>query len=122
MYHHDSTDGRGSQRVQRLPCCSRFQLGLLYLPGELAESKPPREFAQIVHEQPNEKGIMKMAMHIAGYTHKPDGDISTPRTVLSDPERGLLIPKSDLQRLRNHLRKIYPSLAEKPFSATRLCW
>jgi sarcosine oxidase/L-pipecolate oxidase len=76
--------------------------------------------------QPNEKRIVKMAMHLAGYTHtRPEiaeGKFSTPRTVLSDPDTGLLIPKANLQQLRENLRHIYPTLAEKPFTATRVCW
>jgi len=68
-----------------------------------------------------------MAIHSAGYTYF-DGDtnshgaISTPRTLTSDPVRGLLIPKSVVQDLRMHLKNVYPELAEKPFSGTRLCW
>ncbi|RDB25467.1 L-pipecolate oxidase [Hypsizygus marmoreus] len=70
---------------------------------------------------PTESGIVKMAIHSAGYTHTTDG-VSTPRTITTDPERGLLIPKSNVQLLRKYLREVYPKLAEKPFSATRLCW
>lgn len=76
---------------------------------------------------PNEANVVKMAIHSAGYTYF-DGDtnshgaISTPRTLTSDPVRGLLIPKSAVQNLRMHLKNVYPELAEKPFSGTRLCW
>jgi len=51
-----------------------------------------------------------------------DSDISTPRTILSDPDTGLAIPKQALKELRQGLGAIYPDLARKPFSATRLCW
>ncbi|CAA7258995.1 unnamed protein product [Cyclocybe aegerita] len=73
---------------------------------------------------PNEKNIVKMAIHCAGYTHfnEANGSISTPRTVASDPADGLRIPKSNLQDLRANFRNVYPDLAEKPFVATRLCW
>jgi len=69
-------------------------------------------------------GIMKMAIHAAGYTHTPTSGppISTPRTVTSHAQEGLLIPKSDVDALRRHLRHVYPDLAEKPFCGTRLCW
>lgn len=70
---------------------------------------------------PTSQGIIKMAMHLPGYTHMV-GNISTPRTSVSDPERGLFIPKANLQELRRCLREVYPLLADKPFSATRLCW
>ncbi|GLB37751.1 putative FAD dependent oxidoreductase [Lyophyllum shimeji] len=71
---------------------------------------------------PTDKGVIKAALHVAGYTHTNGSGISTPRTVTTDPKRGLFIPKSDLQQLRKHLRGVYPGLADKPFSATRLCW
>ncbi|KAK7057537.1 DAO domain-containing protein, partial [Favolaschia claudopus] len=48
--------------------------------------------------------------------------ISTPRTVVSDPETGLLIPKANVRELREGLRTVYPNLAEKPFIGTRMCW
>ncbi|KAF5380555.1 hypothetical protein D9615_004704 [Tricholomella constricta] len=70
---------------------------------------------------PTDKGVIKMAMHLAGYTHT-NGGVSTPRTVTTDAERGLLIPKSNIQQMRKHLREVYPELAKKPFFATRLCW
>ncbi|KAF8911466.1 FAD dependent oxidoreductase [Gymnopilus junonius] len=73
---------------------------------------------------PNEGNIVKMAIHAAGYTYfdEPNGTISTPRTITSDPARGLLIPKTALRDLRVQLRKVYPDLAEKPLLGTRLCW
>lgn len=60
-------------------------------------------------------------MHLPGYTRTVNG-ISTPWTVVDDPDRGLLVPKANLQILRKCLQEVYPALAEKPFSATRLCW
>ena len=76
--------------------------------------------------QPNEANIVKMAIHSAGYTYFDEangqGTISTPRTLTSDPVRGLFIPKSVVRDLRMHLKNVYPDLAEKPFSGTRLCW
>ncbi|KAF8070757.1 FAD dependent oxidoreductase [Lyophyllum atratum] len=70
---------------------------------------------------PTDQGIIKMAMHLGGYTHMKDG-ISTPRTVTTDPDQGLSIPKLNVQQMRKHLHEVYPRLADKPFSATRLCW
>ncbi|KAF8995385.1 FAD dependent oxidoreductase [Cyathus striatus] len=70
---------------------------------------------------PNENNIVKMAIHSLGYTHTVEG-ISKPRTIATDPEKGLFIPKSDLLSLRQHLQKMYPHLASKPFVGTRLCW
>ncbi|KAJ7647653.1 FAD dependent oxidoreductase [Roridomyces roridus] len=70
---------------------------------------------------PNENNIVKMATHSAGYLHSVQG-ISTPRTISSNPDDGLSIPKSEVKKLRDGLRTVYPALAEKNFIATRLCW
>lgn len=70
---------------------------------------------------PNDKNVVKMATHSAGYTHTR-GTVSTPRTISSNPVDGHCIPKASLQELRKHLRGVYPDLADKPFSNTRLCW
>ncbi|KAJ7686467.1 FAD dependent oxidoreductase [Mycena rosella] len=71
---------------------------------------------------PNDQNLVKMAVHAAGYTHTGANHISTPRTITSDPETGLLIPRANAKELRNGLRMVYPGLADKPFVATRLCW
>ena len=74
-----------------------------------------------VLKQPTDQCIIKMAMHLPGYSRTIQG-ISTPWTLVDDPDRGHLIPKANLQALRRCLREVYPDLAERPFSATRLCW
>ncbi|KAJ6495764.1 FAD dependent oxidoreductase [Mycena vitilis] len=72
---------------------------------------------------PNEQNLVKMAIHSVGYTHSiGERKISTPRTITTDPETGLLIPKANVKELRDGLRMVYPSLADKPFVATRMCW
>ncbi|KAF5322107.1 hypothetical protein D9619_001973 [Psilocybe cf. subviscida] len=73
---------------------------------------------------PNEQNVVKVAIHAAGYAHYEGSNpaISTPRTSTSHPTDGLLIPRAALEALRSHLRDLYPELAEKPFSGTRLCW
>ncbi|KAG7091015.1 hypothetical protein E1B28_010077 [Marasmius oreades] len=70
---------------------------------------------------PTKEGIVKMALHRGGFTHTVDG-VSTPRTATSHPENGLSIPKEVLNEFRDILRRMYPDLAQKPFSSTRLCW
>ncbi|KAF9268707.1 FAD dependent oxidoreductase [Marasmius fiardii PR-910] len=70
---------------------------------------------------PTAEGILKMAFHRAGFTHVVEG-ISTPRTVTSHPENGLSIPKGVVKEFRENLRQVYPDLAQKPFTSTRLCW
>jgi len=73
--------------------------------------------------QPTNCNVVKFAIHSVGRTHTvPGSTISTPRTVVSHPDTGLRVPKSDLKELRVQLRSVYPALAEKPFSGTRMCW
>ncbi|OBZ69672.1 L-pipecolate oxidase [Grifola frondosa] len=76
---------------------------------------------------PNADNVVKMAIHASGYTQMLPADgstspISTPRTIQSHGEQGLRIPRSALKELRQELAKVYPELAAKPFSWTRLCW
>lgn len=72
---------------------------------------------------PTAKSVLKVAIHGPGFTHTAvNSNLSTPRTITSDPDNGLAIPKHILQELRKGLREVYPDLAKKPFSATRLCW
>lgn len=75
----------------------------------------------IDYAKPNEDNLIKMAIHDAGILNSPNG-ISTPRTIVTDPEGGLRIPKSAVKTLRNSFRALYPNLANKPFVKTRLCW
>ncbi|KAF7315136.1 DAO domain-containing protein [Mycena indigotica] len=72
---------------------------------------------------PNDKHIVKMAIHAAGYTHSlGDQNISTPRTILSNPDGGLRIPSEKVRDLRAGLHSVYSELAKRPFISTRLCW
>ncbi|KAF7346380.1 DAO domain-containing protein [Mycena sanguinolenta] len=72
---------------------------------------------------PNEQNMVKLATHKSGYVQSIGAkNISTPRTITSDPYTGLLIPKADVKELREQLRMVYPVLVEKPFVATRMCW
>lgn len=76
---------------------------------------------------PNDDYILKMAIHAGGYanfepTPQSTTPISTPRTIGSHGVDGLRIPKAMAKALREHLRAVYPELADKPFSGTRLCW
>ncbi|KAI0783071.1 FAD dependent oxidoreductase [Abortiporus biennis] len=72
---------------------------------------------------PNQDNIMKMSIHHSGHTWTSStSSISTPRTKLSDGEDGLRVPKERIQAFRKHLQEVFPGLAKKPFSGTRLCW
>ncbi|THU85714.1 FAD dependent oxidoreductase [Dendrothele bispora CBS 962.96] len=70
---------------------------------------------------PTDSHIVKLAIHAPGFTHTVD-NVSTPRTIITNPEDGLAIPKKSVLALREHLRTVYPELAGKPFKSTRLCW
>ncbi|KIY68064.1 FAD dependent oxidoreductase [Cylindrobasidium torrendii FP15055 ss-10] len=70
---------------------------------------------------PSKENLVKMAIHSRGYTYKKD-NVSTPRTVVSDGQDGLRIPKSDVKALRTAFAEVFPELAKKPFIRTRLCW
>ncbi|KAK7461692.1 hypothetical protein VKT23_008119 [Stygiomarasmius scandens] len=49
--------------------------------------------------------------------------VSTPRTIISNPENGLAVPKLVLNDVRNGLKRFFPNtLAKKDFSSTRMCW
>ena len=74
--------------------------------------------------QPNEDNIVKFAVNELGVTNYPNPQekISTPRTILSHGEDGLRIPKSKIKEMRQHLRGLFPDLAERPFASTRMCW
>ncbi|PIL33413.1 hypothetical protein GSI_04035 [Ganoderma sinense ZZ0214-1] len=76
---------------------------------------------------PNKDNIVKCAIHSGGFVRKIksanlDVYISTPRTVASDGEDGLRIPRTALKSLRDSLVRIYPDIGSKPFCGTRLCW
>jgi sarcosine oxidase/L-pipecolate oxidase len=77
---------------------------------------------------PNPEGLVKVAIHGAGYTHKTsvgnasDGGVSVPRTKLTKGAEDGAIPKEMVDDLRRGLRDIFPELAGKDFEGTRLCW
>ncbi|KAH7883202.1 FAD dependent oxidoreductase [Phlebopus sp. FC_14] len=95
---------------------------------------------------PTSDNIIKFAIHAAGHTHTVVSSatpvtpsdasaastssstvprkVSTPRTILSHPTSsdGLRVPRSALALLREHLRTVYPALANMAWSGTRMCW
>lgn len=99
---------------------------------------------------PNAQNVIKFAKHTGGYINFQEnnsnhsnavmsalpsdlgngslidilgmGVVSTPRTILSHGEDGLKIPLPEAQMIRACLREVFPDLAGKPFSSTRLCW
>ena len=72
---------------------------------------------------PNPDGIVKFALHAAGYTNPQDGTgVSVPRTKLTPGAEDGMIPLEKLRSLRADLAEIYPELAKKDIISTRLCW
>lgn len=71
---------------------------------------------------------LKIARHAYGYLNPvsgSNGDIySTPATHLTHPTAPSLVPQTEQDAMRAALREMvpWPELAERPFSATRLCW
>ncbi|KAI1501735.1 putative fructosyl amino acid oxidasesarcosine oxidase [Biscogniauxia marginata] len=79
---------------------------------------------------PPHNGEIKMLRRSAGYrntvavTHPEHAgktiNISYPRTTITNP--GDVIPEEAEDALRDNLRELMPSLADRPFSRTKLCW
>ncbi|WVW84352.1 hypothetical protein I302_106386 [Kwoniella bestiolae CBS 10118] len=71
---------------------------------------------------PTEDGIVKCAIHQQGYLN-PIGDYrSLPRTILTPGYERQHIPQEAADALKAGLARVYPELAQKPWSNTRLCW
>ncbi|KZS88241.1 FAD dependent oxidoreductase [Sistotremastrum niveocremeum HHB9708] len=77
---------------------------------------------------PNDDNVVKAAIHAAGYVNpqpssNPSNVISTPVTLDSEPNSShLRIPAQASALLREHLRSVYPQLADKEWLGTRVCW
>lgn len=76
---------------------------------------------------PTKDGIVKMAIHGAGYTCSTgetcgDRKISLPRTKLTPGAENGALPVEAVKAMRQHLEDHYPYLARKPFVETRMCW
>lgn len=75
---------------------------------------------------PTAEGIVKMAIHGAGYTFSTapgtHGPVSVPRTKLTPGAESGALPLEAVRMMRKHLQEHYPRLARKPFVDTRMCW
>jgi sarcosine oxidase/L-pipecolate oxidase len=73
---------------------------------------------------PNPSGLVKFAIHGAGYLNPTpsQNNISVPRTKLTPGAEDGMIPLAMLHKLRSGLSEIYPELAAKEFTSTRICW
>jgi sarcosine oxidase/L-pipecolate oxidase len=74
--------------------------------------------------------LLKVARHAYGYVNpvriaNPDREdeeivVSLPRTQLDEPGQG--IPREGEEACRKALREMIPSLEDRPFVKTRICW
>ncbi|KAL1404827.1 hypothetical protein Q8F55_008437 [Vanrija albida] len=71
---------------------------------------------------PTATGLVKFAIHELGYLNPQAGYPSLPRTHLSRGYEMQSIPAHGHAKLLRNLAAVYPELAKKPFSASRLCW
>ncbi|KAF4633889.1 hypothetical protein G7Y89_g4224 [Cudoniella acicularis] len=78
---------------------------------------------------PPKNNLLKVARHNYGYSNpisipNPEGEgqikVSVPRTALSDPN--LWIPHEGEAACRQALREMIPSLGDRPFTKTKICW
>jgi hypothetical protein len=77
---------------------------------------------------PTDDNQIKIAFHLRGYTNDQpslsdeEKKVSVPRTGHFVGELDENIPKRSVEQLREALRRVWPELADKPFSGTRMCW
>jgi sarcosine oxidase/L-pipecolate oxidase len=79
---------------------------------------------------PPHNGEIKMLRRSAGYrntvtiAHPEDSreniSISYPRTTVTHPHD--VIPQEAEDALRDNLRELFPTLVDRPFDRTKLCW
>ncbi|KAE9377067.1 FAD dependent oxidoreductase [Stipitochalara longipes BDJ] len=79
---------------------------------------------------PPKNGVLKVARHGYGYSNpvsipnsSADGeriDVSIPRTALDDPT--LWVPREGEAACRQALREMIPSLADRAFTKSKICW
>jgi sarcosine oxidase/L-pipecolate oxidase len=79
---------------------------------------------------PPRNRVLKVARHAYGYSNPtniqaPDGsgkliEVSLPRTAVDDPNQW--VPQEGEEACRAALREMIPSLGDRPFAKTRICW
>lgn len=71
---------------------------------------------------PTADGVVKFAIHSKGYVN-PQGDFpSVPRTTSTPGFEDQHIPPEARYALKKGLQRVYPELALKKWSGSRLCW
>jgi sarcosine oxidase/L-pipecolate oxidase len=77
---------------------------------------------------PNPSGLVKCAIHGAGYLNPTPtqsssaSSVSVPRTKLTPGAEDGMIPLYMIGKLREGLAEIYPEMMKFDFTSTRLCW
>lgn len=79
---------------------------------------------------PPRNRVLKIARHAYGYSNPtkvphPDGsgeviEISLPRTAVDDPSQW--VPREGEEACRTALREMIPSIGDRPFTKSRICW
>ncbi|KAE8352895.1 FAD dependent oxidoreductase [Aspergillus coremiiformis] len=93
------------QRLENMPTILNFATGFFII--------PPR------------KNLLKIARHAYGYVnpqHVPVPGVEGTTMEVSLPENGVPVPLEGEDALRSALRQLLPSLGDRPFVETRVCW
>jgi sarcosine oxidase/L-pipecolate oxidase len=115
---------RYAKTVSRLPASTllKVDIGLLLQPVFLDMQTGFYVFP------PTENNVVKLAIHQHGWTNEQPSlsdehsKVSLPRTRHFGGDPSENIPREAVKDLREQLSRVYPELAAKPFSDTRLCW
>ncbi|KAK0195755.1 FAD dependent oxidoreductase [Armillaria mellea] len=108
-----------AQTYRDIPVVLDFDSGFYCFPVSAVHSFLSGKVNVLVAER---RKYSKNGLYILAGTPYTKDAISTPRTVVSDGEDGLRIPKADLNELRTRFKEVFPELANKPLLRTRLCW
>ncbi|WWC66980.1 uncharacterized protein I206_100887 [Kwoniella pini CBS 10737] len=74
---------------------------------------------------PNEQGIVKFALHAAGYVTENGipRTATDPKAVAYTNDKAVgWIPRDSYTKLKEQLGIVYPELAQMPIAFTRMCW
>ncbi|KAE8145503.1 FAD dependent oxidoreductase [Aspergillus avenaceus] len=93
------------RRLEHMPTILNFATGFFII--------PPR------------KNLLKIARHAYGYINPKQVPVPMaegPSMEVSLPEPGAPVPLEGEEAFRSALRQLLPSLADRPFVQTRICW
>lgn len=73
---------------------------------------------------PPRNNLLKIARHAYGYHNPKTMNVPGSDTTMSIslPEKGVPIPREGEEAFRDALKQLLPSLADRPFVSTRVCW